>query len=56
LKFLTTPPDPAKGEFTEKGTINAAAVLANRVDEVDSLYKQSDSNSPIVSNNTIDII
>jgi len=38
FKFLAAPPDMTKGEVTDKGTVNAAAVLANRPGEVDLLY------------------
>jgi feruloyl-CoA synthase len=38
LLVLAEAPDGARGELTDKGSVNGAAVLANRADLVDALY------------------
>ncbi|PCI54291.1 MAG: hypothetical protein COB36_10585 [Alphaproteobacteria bacterium] len=49
FKFLMVPPDLTRGEVTDKGTINAVAVLANRPDDVQSLYSRPEDDGVIQS-------
>lgn len=41
ITFFDTPPNPAAGELSDKGTINRKAVLRNRADVVDRLYSDT---------------
>jgi feruloyl-CoA synthase len=37
---LETPPDPAKGEITAKGTLNQIRLRRNRIHEISELYNE----------------
>ncbi|WP_138379756.1 AMP-binding protein [Luteithermobacter gelatinilyticus] len=41
LTFLDTPPDPSRHELSDKGTVNATAVQANRADMIESLFAEN---------------
>lgn len=40
IVLLTSPPDPTRGEVSDKGSINRRAVLANRADVLEDLYAE----------------
>ncbi|WP_417624887.1 AMP-binding protein [Paremcibacter congregatus] len=46
LRFLLSPPDAGKGELTDKGTVNSAALLNNRAEDVERLY--DDENQQVI--------
>jgi feruloyl-CoA synthase len=43
--IVDTPPSGAEGELTEKGTINARALLRNRQELVEALFSQQPRNN-----------
>lgn len=49
VTFFDTPPNPAGGELSDKGTINRKAVLRNRADVVDRLYAEIPDDNVLVT-------